>query len=301
MDLRAIKAKKPKKQWTLFFLILPLMIMLLAFFYVPLAGWYLAFIEYKVGMPIWACDFVGLKYFEILFTNKAFVRAFKNTMIFSTAKIFMLLLPAVFAILFNEIRNNRFRKLVQTSSTLPYFISWIIIYGLCYALFESEGPVNSFLAMFGTSQKWMADKDVVYVFHSLIYLWKMLGWNSIIYVAAIAGIDQQLYEAASIDGAGHLRRAIHITVPGILPTFIVLMLMGVADFVNNGMDQYYAFQNAIVYNKIETIELYTYKQGLKLMDYSYATAVGMFKSVISIILLFTTNTLAKKVRGESII
>lgn len=301
MNTLSIKPNKPKKNWTLFFLILPLMILLLAFSYVPLAGWYLAFIEYKVGMPILECEFVGFKYFQLLFGNKAFIRAFTNTMIFSTAKIVMLILPAIFAILFNEIRHNGFRKLVQTSSTLPYFISWIIIYGLSYAMFTSDGPVNKLLAYFGTSQKWMSDKDAVYVFHSLLYLWKMLGWNSIIYVAAIAGIDQQLYEAAAIDGAGHLRRALHVTVPGILPTFIVLMLLGVADFVNNGMDQYYVFQNAIVYNKIETIELYTYKQGLKLMDYSYATAVGMFKSVICITLLFTTNTLAKKIRGESII
>lgn len=301
MNLKVLTCGKKKKRWDLFFLILPLMIVVIAFCYVPLAGWYFAFIEYRVGAPIWECEFVGLNNFIQLFNTRAFTRAFKNTLIFSSAKYVMLICPAIFAILFNEITHTRFRKFVQTASTLPYFISWVIVYGLFYALFSTEGPVNDFLAYFGASQNLLIDKDAVYVFQSLIYLWKMLGWNSIIYVAAIAGIDQQLYEAAAIDGAGHIRRALHVTVPGIMPTFVVLMLLGVADFVNNGMDQYYVFQNAMVYNKIESLELYTYKQGLKLMDYSYATAVGIFKSVICIALLFSTNAVAKKVRGEAII
>lgn len=292
---------KKRMRWDLFFLILPLMALVIAFCYVPLAGWYFAFIEYRVGTPILQCEFVGFDNFVRLFGTTAFTRAFKNTLIYSTAKYVMLVCPAVFAILFNEIRNVRFRKVVQTMSTLPYFISWVIVYSLAYALFSSEGPVNRLLAVFGTSQNLLINRDVVYLFQSLLYLWKMLGWNSIIYVAAIAGIDPQLYEAAAIDGAGHFRRAWHVTVPGILPTFVVLMLLGVADFVNNGMDQYYVFQNAMIYNNIETLELYTYKQGLKLMDYSYATAIGIFKSVICITLLFATNALAKRVRGESII
>lgn len=301
MTPKIIRHAKKRKRWDLFFLILPLMLLVLAFCYVPLAGWYFAFIEYRVGTPIWQCEFVGLNNFIKLFKTTAFTRAFKNTLIFSSAKYVMLICPAVFAILFNEITNTHFRKFVQTASTLPYFISWVIVYGLVYALFSTEGPVNQLLAVLGTSQNLLINKDAVYLFQSLLYLWKMLGWNSIIYVAAIAGIDQQLYEAAAIDGAGHFRRALHVTVPGIMPTFVVLMLLGVADFVNNGMDQYYVFQNAMVYNKIESLELYTYKQGLKLMDYSYATAVGMFKSLICIVLLFATNAFAKKVRGESII
>lgn len=301
MDLQVLLKRSKKKRWDLFFLILPLMILMVAFCYVPLAGWYFAFIEYRVGTPILQCKFIGLDNFARLFRTTAFVRAFKNTLIFSSAKYVMLVCPAVFAILFNEIPNLRFRKLVQTTSTLPYFISWVIVYGLTYALFSSEGPVNQMLALFGKSQNLLIDRDRTYFFQSLLYLWKMLGWNSIIYVAAIAGVDPQLYEAASIDGAGHFRQAWHITVPGILPTFVVLMLLGVADFVNNSMDQYYVFQNAMVYNKIETLELYTYKQGIRLMDYSFATAVGIFKSVICITLLFVTNAVAKKVRGESII
>ena len=151
------------------------------------------------------------------------------------------------------------------------------------------------------TQSVMTDRNSVYFFQSALYLWKVLGWNSIIYVAAIAGIDPQLYEAASIDGAGHFKRALHITLPGILPTMLVLLLLGVANIISNGMDQYYLFQNPMNYNKIETLELYTYKQGMKLMDYSYASAVDIMKSLVSLTLLFTTNAIAKKVRGNSIV
>lgn len=297
----SIAAKKKRKRWDLFFLALPFMILVLLFSYVPLAGWYFALIEYHVGQPIWECTFVGLDNFARLFQTGAFIRALKNTLIYSSAKYVMLLLPAIFAILFNEIQNDRFRKIVQTMTTLPHFISWVIVYGLTYALFTTEGPVNQVLAVFGKKQRLLTDRDATYVFQSLLYLWKGLGWNSIIYVAAISGIDQQLYEAATIDGAGHIQCALHITIPGIMPTFVVLMLLGVADFVNNGMDQYYIFQNAFTYNNLETLEMYTYKQGMKLMDYSYATAVSILKSGVSITLLFLTNTFAKKVRGSAIV
>jgi ABC-type polysaccharide transport system permease subunit len=157
------------------------------------------------------------------------------------------------------------------------------------------------LAVVGGEQALLTDRKNVYLFQSCLNLWKGLGWDSIVYVAAIAGIDQQLYEAASIDGAGHFKRALHITLPGIMPTMVVLLLLGVANIISNGMDQYFLFQNSIIYNKIETLELYTYKQGIKLMDYSYASAVDIMKSVVSITLLFVTNYFAKKVRGNSIV
>ncbi len=295
------KYQKKRKRWSLFFLALPLMLVVLAFKYVPLMGWYFALIDYRVGYPIFKCDFIGLDNFRRLFATPAFVRALGNTLIFSSAKYVLLFLPPLFAILFNEIRHPMYRKVVQTMSTLPHFISWVIVYSLVNALFTTEGPINRLLGLFGMSQQLMTDKDAVYVFQTFIYLWKILGWNSIVYVAAIAGIDQQLYEAASIDGAGHLQRAIHITIPGLLPTMLVMLLLGVADFFSNGMDQYYVFHNAVIYRKIETLELFTYKQGMQLMDYSYATAVGILQSVVSILLLFVTNTFAKKVRGNTIV
>ena len=293
---------RKRKNWTLFFMALPLMVFVFAMKYVPLLGWYFSLIEYKVGKPIMDCTFVGLDNFRAMFKNPAFFRALTNTFIFSGIKYALLFVPPIFAILFNEIPNLRYRKVVQTMTTLPHFISWVIVYGLAYALFSTEGVVNKALLALGMrTQSVMTDRNSVYLFQSVLYLWKVLGWNSIIYVAAIAGIDPQLYEAASIDGAGHFKRALHITLPGILPTMLVLLLLGVANIISNGMDQYYLFQNPMNYNKIETLELYTYKQGMKLMDYSYASAVDIMKSLVSLTLLFTTNAIAKKVRGNSIV
>lgn len=298
-DIKLVTTKK--KQWSLFFIALPLMIYVFAFRYIPLMGWYFAFIEYRIGTPIMNCDFVGLGNFKAMFSNPAFFRALKNTMIFSGIKYALLFLPPVFAIMFNEIQNDHYRKVVQTMTTLPHFISWIIVYGLMWALFSTEGAVNRILAVFGTKQNLLTDRNSVYVFQTCLSVWKGLGWDAIVYVAAIAGIDQQLYEAAAIDGAGHFKRAIHITLPGIMPTMVVLLLLGVANIISNGMDQYFLFQNSLIYNKIETLELYTYKQGIKLMDYSYASAVDITKSIVSITLLFSTNFIAKKIRGNSIV
>lgn len=299
--VNSINISKPKKDWKGFFLLLPIAVFIIMFSYVPLAGWYFSLIEYKIGRPILECKFVGLENFRNLFATKSFSRVLTNTLIFSGIKYAMLFIPPIFAILLNEITNVRFKKVVQTITTLPHFISWVIIYGLCYALFSTDGLVNIVLEPMGISQSLLIEKDAVYTFQSVIYLWKTLGWNSIIYIAAITAIDQGLYEAAAIDGAGRFRQALHVTLPGILPTLFVLLLLGIADLINNGMDQYFVFQNSVTYNRLETLELYTYKQGLELMDYSYATAVGIFKSLISIILLFATNIFAKKVRGNSII
>ena len=293
--------KKPKKDWSLlpFGIIFSLFVTL--FSYVPLAGWYLAFIDYKLGANIFACKFIGLENFQAIFSSSAFSRALTNTLIFSAVKYACLFFPPIFAVLLNEIKNLHFKKVVQTLTTLPHFISWVIIYGFVYALFSSEGPVNSFLALFGKTQNILIDKNAVYAFQSILSLWKGLGWSSIIYMAAIAGIDQELYEAAAVDGAGYFRRAMHITVPGILPTLLVLLLLGVAEIMNNGMDQYYVFQNSATMKKLESLEIYTYNRGLKYQDFSYATAVSVFKTVVSVTLLFGTNFLAKKVRGNSIV
>jgi putative aldouronate transport system permease protein len=293
---------KKRRAWNLFFLALPFMIMILSFNYIPLLGWFLSFVEYRVGNPILQNEWVGLKYFKLLFTSRDFFRVMKNTAVFSLLGYALLPVPMIFAILLNEISSKYFRKTAQTLSTLPYFISWIIVYSLAFALFSSDGLINSALAILKIPpQDLLLNPDAVYTFQMTILQWKTLGWGAIIYIAALAGIDQELYEAATVDGAGRLRCALHITVPGLMPTFIVLALLAIANFANNGIDQYFVFKNAFVYDNIEVLDLYTYRIGLELFDYSYATAVGIFKSFISIVLLFLTNYIAKKVRGVSII
>ncbi|MBQ2027958.1 MAG: sugar ABC transporter permease [Clostridia bacterium] len=294
-------AVRVRKRWSYFFLALPLMALVILFRYVPLAGWYLAFIDYKVGKPILECDFVGLKFFEMLLKSRDMKRVLTNTCIFSCLYMVMLVIPPTFAILLNELKSKGFSKLSQTAATLPHFVSWVLVYSVFYALLNSEGVVNRLLALFNTSQKWMSRKDAVYVFQSFVWAWKNVGWKAIIYIAAIAGIDQALYEAATVDGANRFQCALHITVPGLMPTFLVLFLLAIGDFVSNGLEQYFVFDNTIVSKNIETIELYTYKNGLKRMDYSYATAVGIFQSAISIVLLFLANGASKLIRGESIV
>ena len=178
----------------------------------------------------------------------------------------------------------------------------IIVYALAFAMFSNDGVINSVLRNAGSTLQidWLTNKKIVYIFQTCISQWKGLGWGAIIYIAAIAGIEQEQYEAAAIDGAGRFRQALHITLPGLMPTFLVLFLLSVANFMSTGFQQYFIFQNSMVANKIEVLDLYIYKQGLKLFDYSYSTAIGIIKSIISIVLLFFANYLARKVRGTNI-
>ena len=180
--------RKRRKRWNLFFLALPLMLMVLAFRYAPLFGWYLSLVDYKVGQPIFKSRFVGLYFFKMLFTSRDMSRIMRNSIILSALKTVSLVLPPVFAILLNELNNSRFRKFAQTTTTLPHFVSWVIVYSIAYALFTSDGIVNQLLGLFGKSQKLLTNKNAVYGFQTGIWIWKNLGWKSIIYVAAIAGI-----------------------------------------------------------------------------------------------------------------
>lgn len=291
-----------RKRWDLLFIALPLMALVFIFSYLPLFGWLLSFFEFRPGTPLLENKFVGLKYFELIFSSRDIRRVMTNTVIFALINFCLLPLPMLFAIMLNEIGSSGFRKVTQTLTTLPHFISWIIVYSLFFAIFSTDGLLNELLGMLGLKpQRLLQDKNAVYWFQTCISQWKTLGWSAIIYIAAITGIDQQLYEAAAVDGAGKLRSAIHVTLPGLLPTFIVVALLAVANFMNSGLDQYFMFQNSVVMKKIEVLDLYTYRVGLQNQDYSYATAVGMLKSLISLVMLFTTNAIAKHVRGESIV
>ena len=299
-----ITEKKKKKSWKLFFMILPLMVLVILFRYIPLFGWILSFYEYKPGTPIFQNTFVGLKNFKMFLHSKDTIRVLANTFIFSSISFVALVLPMMLAMLLNEIPNAHFRKLSQTLTTLPHFISWIIVYSIAFNLFGTEGMLNKVRQVMHLRPVQLGvlnDYKAVYWFQSLLTIWKTLGWNAIIYIAAITGIDQELYEAAYVDGAGKWKCALHITIPELMPTFIVLMLLCVSNFVNVGMEQYYVFKNSFVYDRIEVVDVYTYRVGLQLFDYSYATAIGIFKSAISIFLLAIANTVAKAVRGQGIV
>ncbi len=297
-----IKWKKERVILTLF--AVPFVIFVFAFSYVPLFGWVLAFLQYKPGLKIWNCDFIGLSNFKLIFEDWRMSAVIKNTLAMSFLGILCSPLPAVFAIFLSELKAVRFSKIVQTITTIPNFVSWIIIYALSYALFSSEGVVNHILLNLGIVEKAtnvLGNAKAVWLFQTALGVWKSLGWNAIIYFAAIAGIDSELYDAASVDGAGRFRRILHITVPGISSTFFVLLLLQISNMLSSGIDQYLTFYNSMVADKITVLDLYVYRLGLVTQDYSYATAVGIFKTVIGIALLFGANGLSKKVRGESLV
>ena len=302
---RVIAVKhKPKKNYRLLLMVLPFMLVVLLFNYVPIFGWIYSVYDYIPGVPLFECDFLGLDYFKLIFTDANVLRTLKNTAIFAVISIVLTPLPMFFAILLNEIKNGAVRKFVQTFTTLPNFISWVIIFSLAFGLFSTDGMLTQAFVKLGITdeaQSVLSSKESVYWFQTFLAQWKTLGWNSIIYLAAIAGIDQEQYEAARVDGAGYFRCAIHVTLPAMLETYVVLFILNVGNFLNTGYEQYMLFKNSVTAPNIEVLDLYVYRIGLENMDYSYGVAISIIKSVVSIALVVLANLVAKKIRGNTVI
>ena len=212
--------------------------------------------------------------------------------------------PLFFAIALNEIRSRWFKNVVQTLTTLPNFISWVLVYAVAFAMFSSTGMVNQLLQNIHLISQpiHFLDSDSGTYFKMLLWsLWKGLGWGSILYLAGISGIDPELYEAAQVDGANRFQQIIHVTVPQLMPTYLVMLMLSVSNFLNNGMDQYFVFQNAFNLKHIQVLDLYVYNVGMGQNSLSLATAISMLKSLVSVVLLFLVNWASKRTRGESII
>jgi len=283
----------------------PFIIFVLAFYYVPLFGWIYAFFDYKPGIPLSHSTFQGLKYFKLMLNDGGdMARVITNTLAMSFLGILCSPLPVIFAIMLNEVRSKFFKKFIQTTTTLPYFVGWIIVFSLAFNIFSSDGVFNRMIMNLHISKdpiNVLGNINIVWSFQTMLGIWKNLGWNAIIYIAAIAGIDNELYDAAKVDGAGRFRCMRHVTIPGLIPTYLVLLLLSISNLLSVGFEQYLVFFNHLVANRIEVIDYYTYSLGIISNDYSYATAVGIFKTVVSIVLLFSVNHIAKKSRGNSII
>lgn len=289
-------------------LAVPFLIYVFAFSYVPLVGWIYSVFDYKIGqkfLDFGSMVFVGLSNFQKLFTERSEVlRVLRNTLALSALGLLATPVPVVFAIMFNEIKNSRFKKIVQTATTLPNFISWIIVYGVAFAFFSVNGFVSVLMQKIGIQPPVMGilgDVDHTWVLQWILGIWKSFGWSAIIYIAAITGIDSELYDAAKVDGANKIQSILHITIPGIMPTYVVMFLLAVSNVLSNGFDQYFMFYNPMVADKIEVLDYYVYKVGFYINDYSYSITLGMLKSILGIVLLFTANALSKKIRGESIV
>ncbi|WP_274653873.1 ABC transporter permease [Paenibacillus humicola] len=302
------KAGLPGK-YKLFLMALPFLILVFLFSYIPLYGWIYSFYNFRPGIPLSETEFVGLQWFKSIFSNPTqtaeVIRVMRNTIAMSSLGIVTSVLPVIFAVFLSEMRSDRFKRIVQVLTTLPNFISWVLVYSFAFMLFSVDnGLINHLLMNLGLIDRgvnFLASDDHTWLTMTVWGVWKGLGWGAIMYIAAITGIDQELYEAARVDGAGRFRTMWSITVPGIMPTYFVLLLLTIANFINNGLDQYFVFQNAINKDHIEVLDLYVYNIGLLGSNFSFATAISMLKSVVSVFLLFVANGLSKTIRGESIV
>lgn len=304
----AVKMEMDEK-YRLFLMMLPVILLSFIFAYLPIWGWRYAFFDYKPGGTIGPENFVGLKWFGSLFNDPAtvtdLVRVLRNTLIMSGLGIATSWLPIAFAVLLAEIRSSKFQRTVQTLTTIPNFISWVLVYAIAICIFSTDGFINSLLTnvfhQTGANTNYLQIADHTWLKMLLWGTWKGVGWSAIIYIAGIAGIDQQLYEAAKVDGANRFRCIWHITIPGLIPTYMVMLLMSIAGILSNGMEQYLVFENAMNKDVIEVLDLYVYHIGIGQNQIPLSTVVGISKSLIGVTLLFAANGISKAVRGESII
>jgi putative aldouronate transport system permease protein len=252
--------------------------------------------------------FVGFKWFISMFENqvkvKQLLEVLRNTFAISGLSLMFSWFPMIFAVFLNEIKCKKFKRFVQTVTTLPNFISWVLVYSIAYSVLNSTGVVNSILMSLGlidTPQLFLQSSEHVWFKMWLWLTWKNAGWAAIMYIAAISGIDEEMNEAAKVDGASRMQIIWHITIPSLLPTYFVLVMINLASFLSNGMEQFFVFQNAFNKNTIQVLDLYVYNLAMGGGGYSLSTAISIFKSVVSVLLLCCTNGISKKIRGEGFI
>jgi len=300
------RRRKKAKSFKLFLYVLPCIVLVFLFKYLPLWGWIYSFYDFKPGRDLFACKFIGLDNFKVLFSNavmrKNLFRVLENTIGIHLLGYIFAPLPMLFAIFLSEIRSNSYKKLVQTITTLPHFISWIIMFSLALGILGSNGMVNTVLKNSGSDKTiniLTSDKNV-WITQVFLQQWKNLGWDAIVYFAAIAGLDQEIYEAAMVDGAGRGAKIWYITIPQLIPTFFVLLIMSLGNFLNTGIDQYMAFGNALNKNYIEVLDLYVYNLGIGSGQISFSVATGIMKAFVALILFSLANIASKKIRGTSV-
>lgn len=302
---------KNKKKWRSFkeFLyVLPFVILVIIFSYYPLYGWVYAFFDYKPPQALTMDKFVGLKWFKTMVANpvkvKQLLGVLRNTFAVSGLSLLFSWFPMIFAVFLNEIKCKPFKKFVQTVTTIPNFISWVLVYSIAYSVLCSTGVINTVLMSLHIIDKpmmFLQSTEHIYLKQWLWLTWKNAGWAAIMYIAAITGIDEQLVEAAKVDGASRMQVIRHITIPSILPTYFVIVMLNLANFLTNGMEQFFVFQNSFNKDYIEVLDLYVYNLAMGSGGYSLSVAVSILKTIVSIILLTATNGFSKLVRGEGFI
>lgn len=294
-----------KKQRMYYAFLIPAAITLILFSYLPMTGLIMAFQNYKVKHGFFGSEWVGLAHFKDFLTDKNFYNAFKNTLQISVLHLVAgFPAPIILALMLDEVKNPLGKKFAQTVTYLPHFISWVIIATLVYRMLDVDsGIVNYVLKLLGKDPvAFMREGSMFKTILIIVMVWKEVGWNAIIYLAAIASIDPQIHEAAVVDGASKLQRLWHITIPCIMPTAVLMLVINVGSMMRVNFDAVYNMMNAMVGTYAETIDTFVYKMGVRMGNYSYATAIGLTQSVISIVLVLISLKLSKKVNdGKSII
>lgn len=289
----------------LYLLLIPAILYFVIFKYAPLYGVQIAFKDYKMNLGIWDSPWVGFKYFDRLFGSSVFVRIFRNTLLLNIKSVlFGFPAPIILALMLNEIHSTRYKRTVQSIVYIPHFFSWVILSGMIANLLSpSHGLVNVVLkSLFGWEEGiyFLADTDWWQTIFVISGIWKEIGWGTIIYLAAITGIDPQLYEAAIIDGAGKFRQIISITIPCLVPTIVIQLILRMGGMMDVGMEPVLLLSNDVVRDVADVFSTYVYRQGVLKTQYSLTTATGLFQSVVSAILLLSTNAIAKKLTGDGI-
>ena len=294
--------RRVKLNKQVYFLIAPVLIWLIIYSYVPMYGIILAWKDYSAAKGIWGSKWVGWEYFEFMFSDPAFLGAFKNTFKISIIKLLITFpAPLILALLINEVRHSGYRRVVQTFTYLPHFISWVILGGLIKSFLSPEtGAMNQFLASLGFEKiQFMYEPDWFMPILLVAELWKGAGWGSIIYLASIMGIDGSMYEAAEIDGCSRLGKVIYITIPSIMPTVAMQLVLAIANVMNAGFDSIYNLYNPATESVAETIDTLAYKTFLKAGEWELSSAIGLFKTSINFVLMIGGNFATKKMTGYS--
>ena len=304
--MTTVKHKMPLSQyirtnWDLYLLLLPGIIITFIFRYVPMYGLTIAFQDYDIFAGFSKSPYVGLAHFMKCFEEPYFYRTLWNSFIISFYKlVFNFPLPIILAIMIFEVHNNGFKRVVQTLVYLPHFLSWAIVYGVFYSILSSDGTYNDVRAMLGLER--VSYFLTPSVFRGMLVFtdaWKEMGWGCIVYLAALTSIDTELFEAARIDGAGKMQQILHVTLPSIVPTIVIMLILRLGSILGAGFDQIFIMYNPTVYDVADIIDTYVYRKGIGQLNYSYSSAVGLFNSVISMVLVLTSNSVAHRWFGYS--
>jgi putative aldouronate transport system permease protein len=288
----------------LYLLIIPVVVYLIIFNYVPMAGIVLGFERFTPKNGVYMSEWVGLKHFVTFFSSVFFVRVLKNTLILSLYSIiFGFPAPIIFALLLNELDNEYYKKVIQVVSYMPNFISTVVISGIIIDFVASDGVITDLLVKIGFLKEAKNLLSVPEYFRSIMVisdLWQQVGFGSILYLAALTGIDQELYEAAVIDGANRWKQTLHVTLPGIMPTVVIMLIMRIGGLMNANQEKILLLYNPLIYETSDVIGTFVYRKGLLEADYGYSTAVGIFNSIVNVILLFIANGVSRKYSETSL-